>query len=173
MTRDPIGTLSVVLHTHLPWVAGHGTWPVGEEWLHQAWSASYLPLLEVLHDLADEGRRDLLTLGLTPVLSAQLDDPTCLREHHQWLGRWRLRAEELAGRRGAGRDLRDLATHEFRAAGRALDTLRAPVAERRVGRPPARGRCGDGRASRRSGDPPGAAAAARPARPAGRGQRPR
>ena len=32
-----------MLHTHLPWVAHAGAWPVGEEWLHQAWSASYLP----------------------------------------------------------------------------------------------------------------------------------
>jgi 1,4-alpha-glucan branching enzyme len=88
----PVGTLCVVLHTHLPWLARHGTWPVGEEWLHQAWAQSYLPLLSMLHRLRREGRRDLLTLGLTPVLAAQLDDPYLLREHHLWLGRWRLRA---------------------------------------------------------------------------------
>ncbi|HEX6921341.1 MAG TPA: 1,4-alpha-glucan branching protein domain-containing protein [Actinomycetes bacterium] len=118
MTRRPVGTLCVVLHTHLPWVAHHGTWPVGEEWLHQAWSSSYLPLVEVLHRLAEDGMRDVLTLGLTPVLAAQLDDPYCLREHHSWLGRWRLRAEELAGRREP--HLRELASYEFRAAERAL-----------------------------------------------------
>lgn len=114
MTRPPVGTLCVVLHSHLPWLAGHGTWPVGEEWLHQAWSASYLPVVEVLHRLAGEGRRNLLSLGVTPVLAAQLDDPYCLREQHLWLGRWQLRAQELAGRRD--RHLRDLAVHEFRAA---------------------------------------------------------
>ena len=92
MTDPPVGTLCVVLHTHLPWLAGHGTWPVGEEWLHQAWSASYLPLVEVLQQLADEGRTDLVSLGLTPVLAAQLDDPRSLREHHGWLARWQLRA---------------------------------------------------------------------------------
>jgi 1,4-alpha-glucan branching enzyme len=112
----PVGTLCVVLHTHLPWLARHGTWPVGEEWLHQAWAQSYLPLLSMLHRLRREGRRDLLTLGLTPVLAAQLDDPYLLREHHLWLGRWRLRAEELAARH----ELRGLAGHEFRAARDAL-----------------------------------------------------
>jgi len=118
VTTAPVGTLCVVLHTHLPWLAGHGAWPVGEEWLHQAWSASYLPLVDVLHELADEGRTDLVSLGLTPVLAAQLDDPWCLREHQAWLARWQLRAEELAVRT---RDphLREAASREWRAAGRA------------------------------------------------------
>ena len=85
---EPVGTLCIVLHTHLPWLPRHGSWPVGEEWLHQAWSGSYLPLLAVLDRMAAEGRRDLLTLGVTPVLAAALDDPYALREHHGWLGRW-------------------------------------------------------------------------------------
>ena len=123
MTVRPERTLGIVLHTHLPWLAGHGAWPVGEEWLHQAWSASYLPVVEVLHRLAGEGRRDLLSLGLTPVLAAQLDDPYCLREHHLWLGRWRLRAEELAGRRDPL--LHEAAAAQFRAAGSALETFEA------------------------------------------------
>jgi 1,4-alpha-glucan branching enzyme len=115
----PVGTFCLVLHTHLPWLARHGTWPVGEEWLHQAWSHSYLPVVDVLERLAAEGRRDLLTLAVTPVLAAQLDDPYCLDRQHAWLGSWRLRAEELAGRPEA--HLRDLAVSEFRAATGALD----------------------------------------------------
>lgn len=121
MSPPPVGTLCVVLHTHLPWLARHGTWPVGEEWLHQAWAQSYLPLVDVLHQLRDEGRTGLLTLGLTPVLAAQLDDPYCLREQHLWLGRWRLRAEELAARREP--HLRALASSEFRAATTATATF--------------------------------------------------
>lgn len=115
----PVGTLCVVLHTHLPWLPRHGTWPVGEEWLHQAWSGSYLPLVEMLGRLRDEGRRDLVSLGLTPVLAAALDDPYALREHHGWLGRWQLRAEELA--QAADPVLRATAEREFRAAREALD----------------------------------------------------
>ena len=41
---------TLVLHTHLPWLAHHGSWPVGEEWLYQAWSASYLPLVDLHHE---------------------------------------------------------------------------------------------------------------------------
>ncbi len=118
MSRQPVGTFCLVLHTHLPWVAHAGAWPVGEEWLHQAWSHSYLPVVRLLDRLAAEGRRDLLTLGVTPVLAAQLDDPYCLAELYTWLGTWRVRAEGLAGRRE--RALRELAAYEHRAATTAL-----------------------------------------------------
>ncbi len=90
------GMFTLVLHTHLPWLAHHGRWPVGEEWLYQSWAASYLPLLRVLRTLADEDRRGLITLGVTPVVNAQLDDPYCLDGMHHWLANWRLRAEEAA-----------------------------------------------------------------------------
>jgi 1,4-alpha-glucan branching enzyme len=118
---DGLGTFCLVLHSHLPWLAGHGAWPVGEEWLFQAWSHSYLPVVATLQRLAGEGRRDLLTLGVTPVLAAQLDDPGCLRRFHTWLGFWQARAVELAGRREE--HLRELAAYEYRAAAAALDTF--------------------------------------------------
>ncbi|MGH3798166.1 MAG: 1,4-alpha-glucan branching protein domain-containing protein [Pseudonocardiaceae bacterium] len=112
-----VGTFCLVLHSHLPWLAHHGRWPVGEEWLYQAWAHSYLPLIDLLRQLAAEGRRDLLTLGVTPVLAAQLDDPYCLRGMHDWLGGWLLRAQFAAGRTG----LREVAAREYRAASAALD----------------------------------------------------
>jgi 1,4-alpha-glucan branching enzyme len=115
---EPVGTVCIVLHTHLPWLAHAGAWPVGEEWLHQAWSASYRPVVAVLERLASEGRRDLVTLGVTPVLAAMLDDPYLLRETETWLGTWQVRAEDLAVRREP--ELRALASEEFRAATAAL-----------------------------------------------------
>lgn len=116
---EPAGTFCLVLHSHLPWLARHGAWPVGEEWLYQAWAQSYLPVVELVEELAAEGRRDVLTLGVTPVLAAQLDDPYCLRGAHDWIGNWQLRAREAAGRRHDA-PLRELAGHEHRAAARAL-----------------------------------------------------
>ena len=112
---EPVGTFALVLHSHLPWLAHHGRWPVGEEWLYQSWAHSYLPVLDVVERLAAEGRRDLLTLGVTPVLAAQLDDPHCLRGVHDWLGGWLLRAH------GAAPRLLELAAHEHRTALRALE----------------------------------------------------
>ncbi len=61
------GSLAIVLHTHMPYVEGFGTWPFGEEWLWEAIAGCYLPLLELL----DEGAP--LTLSLTPVLCDQLE----------------------------------------------------------------------------------------------------
>lgn len=96
-TAEPVpGLFTFVLHTHLPWLAHHGRWPVGEEWLYQSWSASYLPLVRVLRTLAAENRQHLLTLGVTPVVAAQLDDPYCLQGMHHWVANWRLRAREAA-----------------------------------------------------------------------------
>ncbi|HVE63701.1 MAG TPA: 1,4-alpha-glucan branching protein domain-containing protein [Mycobacteriales bacterium] len=115
----PVGTCCVVLHTHLPWVAHAGTWPVGEEWLHQAWSSSYLPVADLLARLAAEGHRDLLTLGITPVLHAMLDDPYLLRAQHTWLGYWQTRAVELSA---SGR-FADVAAGEHRRATRALTSF--------------------------------------------------
>ncbi len=114
----PVGTFCLVLHTHLPWLAHHGVWPVGEEWLYQAWASSYLRVVDVLERLAAEGRRDLLTLGVTPVLAAQLDDPYCRNEFHTWLGIWQARAEGLATRREP--HLRELGAREFVASQQAL-----------------------------------------------------
>ena len=113
----PEGTFALVLHTHLPWVAHAGVWPVGEEWLHQAYTGSWRRVVALLDELAAEGRRDVLTLGVTPVVAAMLDDPYCLREIHRWAGGWQLRAAEAAPR------LPDLATREFRAATACLEDL--------------------------------------------------
>jgi 1,4-alpha-glucan branching enzyme len=63
------GALAIVLHTHMPYVEGFGTWPFGEEWLWEAIVGCYLPLL----DLLDGGAP--LTLSLTPVLCDQLEAP--------------------------------------------------------------------------------------------------
>jgi 1,4-alpha-glucan branching enzyme len=115
------GSFCLVLHSHLPWLPHHGAWPVGEEWLYQAWAHSYLPVVDLVRRLGAEGRTDLLTLGVTPVLAAQLDDPYALRSMHDWLGNWQLRAQYAAGRwRGGDPLLTDLAAAEYRAAGDAL-----------------------------------------------------
>ncbi|HWH45149.1 MAG TPA: 1,4-alpha-glucan branching protein domain-containing protein [Thermoleophilaceae bacterium] len=60
------GGLALVLHTHMPYVEGFGTWPFGEEWLFEAVACVYLPLLKVLDGAP-------VTVGLTPVLCDQLE----------------------------------------------------------------------------------------------------
>ncbi len=66
------GCVTFVLHAHLPYVVNHGTWPHGQDWLHEATAETYLPLLRVLRDL--EARRSPLkcNLNLSPILLEQL-----------------------------------------------------------------------------------------------------
>ena len=47
----PAGYLTFTLHSHLPYVVNHGTWPHGMEWLHEAAAETYLPLLRALKRL--------------------------------------------------------------------------------------------------------------------------
>ena len=66
--------LAFVLHAHLPWVLGHGTWPHGEDWLAEAIVHCYLPLLDMADRLAARGRRNLFAFEVTPILAAMLAD---------------------------------------------------------------------------------------------------
>ena len=63
--------LALVLHSHMPYVEGFGTWPFGEEWLFEAAATVYLPLLGLL----DERAPAPVTLSVTPVLADQLGAP--------------------------------------------------------------------------------------------------
>lgn len=63
---ERVGDLAVVLHSHMPYVEGFGTYPFGEEWLFDAAIRSYLPVAEVA---------DRVTLSVTPVLADQLEAP--------------------------------------------------------------------------------------------------
>ncbi len=92
------GALAIVLHTHMPYVEGFGTWPFGEEWLWEAIAGSYLPLLDVL----EGGAR--VTISLTPVLCDQLEAPSLRERLERFLSVVRRETHErdAAGLRAAG-----------------------------------------------------------------------
>ncbi len=75
----------LVLHSHLPWVLGHGRWPHGSDWLCEAAVDTYLPLLEQLHALEAEGVAAPATIGITPVLANQLASPVFASELRAFL----------------------------------------------------------------------------------------
>jgi 1,4-alpha-glucan branching enzyme len=94
------GALAIVLHTHMPYVEGFGTWPFGEEWLWEAIVGSYLPLLELL----DRGAP--ITLSLTPVLCDQLEVPGISERLRDFVRQTRRQTHEqdAAGLRAGGHD---------------------------------------------------------------------
>lgn len=79
------GTLCFVLHSHIPYVLGHGRWPHGVDWLHEAVAETYLPLLRVCDELLADGITPHLTFSVTPVLAEQLTDPRYPEEFASYL----------------------------------------------------------------------------------------
>ena len=75
---NPSGAFTFVLHSHLPYARLAGRWPHGEEWIHEATSETYIPLLDALYDLHEAGTEIHLTIGLTPILVEQLADADVL-----------------------------------------------------------------------------------------------
>ncbi len=71
---EKVGCFCLVLHAHLPYVLGHGTWPHGSQMLYEAVADTYIPLLWVLEKLVDEGISPKITISFSPVLAEQLCD---------------------------------------------------------------------------------------------------
>ncbi len=82
---ETLGDLAIVLHSHMPYVEGFGTYPFGEEWLFDAVIRSYLPVLEVARDL---------TMTVSPVLADQLEDAGAAERLRRFLVEWRIGAAE-------------------------------------------------------------------------------
>jgi 1,4-alpha-glucan branching enzyme len=82
---ETFGDLAIVLHSHMPYVEGFGTYPFGEEWLFDAVIRSYLPVLEMARDL---------TMTVTPVLADQLEDRGAAERLRRFLVEWRIGAAE-------------------------------------------------------------------------------
>jgi 1,4-alpha-glucan branching enzyme len=93
-----IGAFTFVLHAHIPYCRRAGRWPHGEEWLHEAIAETYLPLLDALYALHEEGIRARLTLSLTPVLAEQLADPLIQEHFIEYAQGRRSRAEQDVAR---------------------------------------------------------------------------
>ncbi len=85
MPEESAGDLAIVLHSHMPYVEGFGTYPFGEEWLFDAVIRSYLPVLEVA---------EKLTMTVTPVLADQLEDTGAAERLRRFLVEWRIGAAE-------------------------------------------------------------------------------
>jgi 1,4-alpha-glucan branching enzyme len=82
---DTVGDLAIVLHSHMPYVEGFGTYPFGEEWLFDAVIRSYLPVLEAARDV---------TVTITPVLADQLEDAGTAERLREFLLTYRIAGAE-------------------------------------------------------------------------------
>jgi 1,4-alpha-glucan branching enzyme len=108
-----VGDLAIVLHSHMPYVEGFGTYPFGEEWLFDAVARSYLDVLQRARDL---------TVTVTPVLADQLEADGVAERMRSFLRRYRLEAAEREAC-SAPTELRPAAEAEAGRYRRALGLL--------------------------------------------------
>jgi len=78
----PFGYLALILHAHLPFVRHpeHEHF-LEEDWLFEAITETYIPLLRMMQRLVSDGVPFKLTMSLTPTLCAMLQDKL-LRERY-------------------------------------------------------------------------------------------
>ena len=84
----PNGYLALLLHAHLPYVR-HPEYEefLEEDWLYEAITETYLPLLRVLAGLAEDGVPFQLALTLSPPLCHMLRDPLLITRYERYLDR--------------------------------------------------------------------------------------
>ncbi len=100
----PHGYLALVLHAHLPYVR-HPEYEefLEEDWLYEAITETYLPLLTVLTALADDGVPFSITMSFTPPLCHMLRDPLLRSRYERHLDRLiELSRREVERTRGQG-----------------------------------------------------------------------
>ncbi len=84
----PQGYLALILHAHLPFVRHpeHHEF-LEEDWLFEAITECYLPLLDVMERCLRDGVEFRLTMSLTPTLVAMLQDPLLQERYVRRLGK--------------------------------------------------------------------------------------
>src|ERR687884_171979 len=95
MASDVLGYLSLHLHAHLPFVR-HPEYEdfLEEDWLYEAITETYLPLLRVFDRATDEGVPFRVSLTMSPPLVAMLRDELLMQRYARRLDK----LCELAGR---------------------------------------------------------------------------
>src|ERR1700761_2310147 len=84
----PNGYLALAPPAPLPYVR-HPEYDefLEEDWLYEAITETYLPLLSVLYGLADDGVAFQLTVTLSPPLCHMLRDPLLQQRYERYLDR--------------------------------------------------------------------------------------
>jgi 1,4-alpha-glucan branching enzyme len=101
--RNPVGWLAVVLHAHLPFVR-HPELPrfMEEDWLFEAITETYVPLLDAFDGLVREGVGFRYTMSLTPPLVTMLADELLQERYVRYLDeRIELATKEMRRLRGS------------------------------------------------------------------------
>jgi len=107
-----IGYLALVLHAHLPFVRHpESDYVLEEEWLFEAITETYVPLLMMFEGLKRDGVDFKLTMSMTPPLVSMLRDPLLQERYDSHLAQLEELAEMEIDRNAHNGHLRYLAEH--------------------------------------------------------------
>lgn len=107
-----LGYLALVLHAHLPFVRHpESDYVLEEEWLFEAITETYIPLLNIFTGLRRDGVDFKMTMSLTPPLVSMLQDPLLQARYLKHLEQLRELAEKEVDRNRHNGHLRYLAEH--------------------------------------------------------------
>ncbi len=112
------GYLCIVLHAHLPFVR-HPEYEdsLEEDWLYEAITETYLPLIQIFDGLLRDGVDFRLTLSVTPPLVSMLDDGLLQRRYRRHLEKLIELAHKEVARTASQPPLHDVAKmylHKFK-----------------------------------------------------------
>ncbi|MGP0128200.1 MAG: glycoside hydrolase family 57 protein [cyanobacterium endosymbiont of Rhopalodia musculus] len=83
-----LGYVALVLHAHLPFVRHpESDYVLEEEWLYEAITETYIPLLYVFEGLKRDGIDFKMTMSMTPPLVSMLRDPLLQKRYDAHLAR--------------------------------------------------------------------------------------
>ena len=86
MNTNPQGYVSFVLHAHLPFIHHPESDDyLEEQWLFEAISETYIPLLTNFQKLVEENVDFRITMSLTPPLLNMLDNKCLQRKYIKYL----------------------------------------------------------------------------------------
>jgi 1,4-alpha-glucan branching enzyme len=126
-----LGYLALVLHAHLPFVRHpESDYVLEEEWLFEAITETYIPLLNVFSGLKRDGVDFKMTMSLTPPLVSMLQDPLLQDRYIKHLELLQELAEKEVDRNRHNGHLRYLAEHyveEFATARRTWDAYQGDL----------------------------------------------
>src|SRR6476660_6278474 len=91
----PLGYFSLILHAHLPFVR-HPEYPefLEEDWLYEAITEVYLPLIFIFQSLHEAGAQPRLAMNVSPPLCEMLADELLQTRYTRQLEKLIARAEK-------------------------------------------------------------------------------
>ncbi|MFH1790992.1 MAG: 1,4-alpha-glucan branching protein domain-containing protein, partial [Candidatus Omnitrophota bacterium] len=120
----PEGYLCLVLHAHLPYVRHpEEEYFLEENWLYEAITETYIPLIHVFENLVRDGVDFRVTMSVTPTLASMLQDPLLQERYVRHLNKLIELAEKEIERTGYDSRFHGLALMYHRRLREAMDTF--------------------------------------------------